>query len=316
MILAFGTSCNSDGDFFGSIGKRSTDNDSKHSQSGEVFDASDGTATMNSNQADKSPQISSGQLNPKDITEIPDTGKKLVQSAPSETKTNDMSSPAIVAASPAPDAPTGDTTSSDNVQNIPVSPSGGEPGLGVSLVIDDFSVPRPFEFIIARGERAYETESSGIIGHERELGLQTVGPGSAVVEIGDHFLNVGDDASSGSVVTLTYAGIGQSGLGGIDLTNNERNLGIAFYVDSDAAPRNFLYFDVTIQVIDDDTGVVASYTRRYGPGAWISGQYVMEFAMFEHREALAHADRIVITLNNSAGVDYIISYFNVVTAHQ
>lgn len=124
--------------------------------------------------------------------------------------------------------------------------------------VDTFGLPNPAQFFsVPVGVNPQLTISqtvSGVLGGEREALFQVIGnsvPSSATGLIGNQSglaaLQLQTQNLAPTVATLTYNGIGNVGLGGVDLTSSSSNNRFEIkFAGADAQPTSGLEFVITV----------------------------------------------------------------------
>jgi hypothetical protein len=133
----------------------------------------------------------------------------------------------------------------------------GAPHASAAIIdIDTFVNPAPAEVFVVfpATSKTVTNVVAGVLGGEREAFFQVIGavvPQSATGVIGTQSglaaLQLQTQNVSPTIATLTYNGIGNVGLGGVDLTSSSSNNRFEFkFAGSDALPSGGLGFVVTV----------------------------------------------------------------------
>jgi hypothetical protein len=172
--------------------------------------------------------------------------------------------------------------------------------------IDTFDLPNPAQFfIVPLGTNPSKTITdmvAGVLGGEREGVFQVYGEGvinSATGLIGKNggmsafqFGTVGNSPAS---ATLTYNGVGNVGLGGIDLTSAGTNSRFEIqFVSSDALPTAGLNVQI---IVTSATGSKSSTV--VAPNQQSAYTLAIPFASFVGPGSLSQADSVTIVFNGN-----------------
>jgi hypothetical protein len=192
------------------------------------------------------------------------------------------------------------------------------------ISLDDFVFPSPADVhFLPGGSNTSLTVTNavaGVIGDEREIFLQAVGtvlPVTAQLLIGNEngfeALQVATLSSQNNVTvvtTLTYDGVGNVGLGGVDLKDNNSNNRFEIEFDgSDAQPTSGLGISITVTSNSGSSTATATALNQQTPFT-----VNIPFSSFLGSADLSAVNSIVVELNGdeTPNVDFEIIGFSAV----
>jgi hypothetical protein len=175
-----------------------------------------------------------------------------------------------------------------------------------TINIDNFLLPSPAQFHqLPAGFNSSTTITdvvAGVIGGERETKLQAIGnalPTTASVLIGNQSgldaLQVATLGLIPVVTTLTYNGVGNAGLGDVDLTDSNSNNRIEVrFPGADALPTSGLGITVTVTSNSGSSSASATAFNQQSP-------FTVDFlfSSFVGFANLSEVDSIVVQLNTN-----------------
>jgi hypothetical protein len=182
-----------------------------------------------------------------------------------------------------------------------------------TINIDNFMFPEPADFhALPPGLNSSLTvvnNVTGVIGSEREIKLQAIGtalPGESTVLIGDESgldaLQVTTLGLAPVVTTLTYNGVGNVGLGAVDLTDLGSNDRIVIhFAGSDALPTPGLELSITLT--SDSGSSTASATAFNMQAAFTVDFPFVSFLGFANPAAV-NSIVVEFNTNQTANVDF------------